>query len=58
VLASGRADTGGVSARLLNGEQTLLGVLSCWGPVSSGEAERFTALGSLIRDAAGRMTAR
>jgi DNA-binding IclR family transcriptional regulator len=52
------ADSWGVSAPLLNGDQKLLGVLSCWGPASRGEVERFAALGSLIRDAARRMTAR
>jgi DNA-binding IclR family transcriptional regulator len=51
-------DSWGVSAPLLGADQSLIGVLSCWGPASRGEAERFAALGSLIRDAARRMTAR
>ncbi|MEA2484840.1 MAG: IclR family transcriptional regulator, acetate operon repressor [Thermoleophilaceae bacterium] len=45
-------DKWGVSAPMLTADQRLLGVLSCWGPASRGEPERFAALGTLIRDAA------
>jgi DNA-binding IclR family transcriptional regulator len=47
-----RSDIWGVSAPLLNPDRQLLGALSCWGPASRGEPDRFAALGSLIRDAA------
>jgi DNA-binding IclR family transcriptional regulator len=45
-------DLWGVSAPLLAADGQLVGALSCWGPASRGEPERFAALGSLIRDAA------
>jgi len=51
-------DLWGVSAPLLTQDRQLLGVLSCWGPASRGEPERFAALGSLIRDAARGLLAR
>jgi DNA-binding IclR family transcriptional regulator len=47
-----RDDIWGVSAPLLAPDGRLIGALSCWGPASRGEPDRFAALGSLIRDAA------
>jgi IclR family transcriptional regulator, acetate operon repressor len=47
--------TWGVAAPLLGEDQRLLGVLSCWGPATRGEPERFAALGSLVRDTARRL---
>lgn len=46
------ADVWGVSAPLLAPDHTLIGVLSCWGPASRGEPDRFAALGSMVREAA------
>jgi DNA-binding IclR family transcriptional regulator len=47
-----RSDLWGVSAPLLTPDRRLMGALSCWGPASRGEPDRFAALGSLVRDAA------
>jgi DNA-binding IclR family transcriptional regulator len=47
-----RDDSWGVSAPLIDPDQQLIGALSCWGPASRGEPDRFAALGSLIREAA------
>jgi IclR family acetate operon transcriptional repressor len=52
-----RADIWGVSAPLMTADQRLLGALSCWGPASRGEPDRFAALGSLVRDTARRLLA-
>lgn len=47
-----RPDLWGVSAPLLAPDGSLVGVLSCWGPASRGEPDRFAALGTMVRDAA------
>jgi IclR family acetate operon transcriptional repressor len=47
-----RSNLWGVSAPLMAPDQRLLGALSCWGPASRGEPDRFAALGSLVREAA------
>lgn len=46
------SESWGVSAPLLSSDQRLMGALSCWGPATRGEPERFAALGSLVRQAA------
>lgn len=42
----------GIAAPLLDKDKRLLGAISCWGPATRGEPERFAALGTLVRDAA------